>query len=168
MLWGESYLGELFVEGESIGKGANSIISYLHHYLDVYGVEEQHLQLQANNCVGQNKNNPMIQYLAWSCFTKRSSSCSIHFMLVGHTRFSPDQYFGMIKRKYRKTSVSSISQLSKVVSESTDTGMNKIQLAFDKESGCRSTLLWLEIFPLFTIQSYTFNYQVSSLQGLLW
>ena len=127
----------LIDEGESIGKGANSIISYLHHYLDVYGVGEQHLELQADNCVGQNKNNPMIQYLAWRCFTKKSSSCSIHFMLVGHTRFSPDQYFGMIKRKYRKTRVSSISQLSKVVSESTDTGMNKVQLAFDKESGCR-------------------------------
>ena len=119
-------------EDESI---ANSIISYLHHYLDTCGVGEQHLQLQANNCVGQN--NPVIQYLALRCFTKRSSLCSIHFMLVGHTRFSPDQYVGMIKRKFRKVRVSSISQLSKVISESTDTGMNKVQLAFDKESGCR-------------------------------
>lgn len=127
----------LIDEGESIGKGANSIISYLHHYLDVYGVGEQHLQLQADNCVGQNKNNPMIQYLAWRCYTKKNISCSIHFMLVGHTRFSPDQYFGMIKRKYRKTRVSSISQLSNVVSESTDTGMNQVQLAFNKESGYR-------------------------------
>ena len=93
----------LIDEGESIGKGANSIISYLHHYLDIYGVGEEHLQLQADNCVGQNKNNPMIQYLAWRCYTKKNTSCSIHFMLVGHTRFSPDQYFGMIKRKYRKT-----------------------------------------------------------------
>ena len=84
-------------------------------------------------------------------------------MLAGHTRFSPDQYFGMIKRKYRKTRVSSILQLSDVVSESTDTGMNKVQLAFDKESGCRV----LEIFSLFMIQNYTFYYQVSSLQGLL-
>ena len=127
----------LIDEGESIGKGANSIISYLHRYLEIYGVGEQHLQLQADNCVGQNKNNPMIQYLAWRCFTKKNLSCSIHFMLVGHTRFSPDQYFGMIKRKYRKTRVSSISQLSKVVCESTETGMNRVQLAFDKENGCR-------------------------------
>lgn len=34
-------------EGESTGKGANSIISYLHHFSEVYGVGEQHLQLQA-------------------------------------------------------------------------------------------------------------------------
>ena len=123
------------------GKGTNSIISYLHHYLDMYGVREQHLQLQADNCVGQNKNNPMIRYLAWRCYTsKKNISCSIHFMLVGHTCFSPDQYFGMIERKYRKTRVSSISQLSKVVSESTDTGMNQVQLAFNKESGYRVPL----------------------------
>ena len=127
----------LIDEGESIGKGANSIISYLHHYLSIHSVGEEHLQLQADNCIGQNKNNPMIQYLAWRCYAKKSTSCSIHFMLVGHTRFSPDQYFGMIKRKYRKTRVSSISQLSKVVSESTDTGMNRVQLACDNESGCR-------------------------------
>lgn len=129
----------LIDEGESIGKGANSIISYLDHYLDVYGIGEEHLQLQADNCVGQNKNNAMIQYLAWRCYTKKNTSCSIHFMLVGHTRFSPDQYFGMIKRKYRKTRISAISQLSKVVSESTDTGMNRVQLAFDRESGYRVT-----------------------------
>ena len=132
-----SQVNYLIDEGESIGKGANSIISYLHHYLEVYGVGEQHLQLQADNCVGQNKNNTMMQYLAWRCITGKNISCSIHFMLVGHTRFSPDQYFGMIKRKYRKTRISSISQLSKVVSESTDTGVNRVQLAFDSDSGQR-------------------------------
>ena len=40
-------------EGEFIGKGANSVISSLHHYLEIYGVGEQHLQLQADSCVGQ-------------------------------------------------------------------------------------------------------------------
>ena len=59
------------------------------------------------------------------------------FHACWHTRFSPDQYFGMIKRKYRKTRVSSISQLSRVICESTDTGMNQVQLAFDMGSACR-------------------------------
>ena len=147
---------------ESIGKGANSIISYLHHYHEVYGVGEQHLQLQSDNCVGQNKKNPMIQYLAWRCFTKKNLPCSIHFMLVGHTRFSPDQYFGMIKRKYRKTRISSVSQLSKVVCKSTETGMNKVQLAFDKESGWRVPCYDWKSF-LASRFNYTFNHQVSSL-----
>ena len=124
----------LIDEAESIGKGANSIISYLHHFLEVYGVGEQHLQLQADNCVGQNKNNYMIQYLAWRCLTGKHMSCSIHFMMVGHTRFSSDQYFGLIKRKYRKTRISSITQLSQVVLESTQSGMNRVQLAFDHKT----------------------------------
>ena len=105
------------IQAESIGKGANSIISYLHHFLEVYRVGEQHLQLQADICVGQNKNNYMIQYLAWRCLTGKHMSCSIHFMMVGHTRFSPDQYFGLIRRKYLKTRISSIAQLSQVVFE---------------------------------------------------
>ena len=78
----------------------------------------------------------MIQYLMWRCIVKKHISCSIHFM-VGHTRFSPDQYFGMIKRKYRKTRISSIGQLAKVVTESTQTGLNHVQLAFDPDSGYR-------------------------------
>ena len=43
-----SQVNYLIDGGESIGKGANSIISYLHHYLEVYGVGEQHLQLKAD------------------------------------------------------------------------------------------------------------------------
>lgn len=124
----------LIDEAESIGKGANSIISYLHH---THGIGEANLQLQADNCIGQNKNNPMIQYLMWRCIVKKHISCSIHFMMVGHMRFSPVQYFGMIKRKYRKTRISSIGQLAKVVTESTQTGLNHVQLAFDPDSGYR-------------------------------
>lgn len=124
----------LIDEAQSIGKGANSIISYLHHYLESHGVGEKNLQLQADNCVGQNKNNAMMQYLMWCCLTGKHTSCSIHFMIPGHTRFSPDQYFGLIKRKYRKTRVSSVEQLSKVVTDSTLTGANEVQLAYDKTS----------------------------------
>ena len=45
----------LIDEAESIGKGANSIISYLHHFLETHGIGETNLHLQADNCIGQNK-----------------------------------------------------------------------------------------------------------------
>jgi len=45
----------LIDEAESIGKGANSVISYLHHFLETHGVGETDLQLQADNCVGRIK-----------------------------------------------------------------------------------------------------------------
>ena len=51
-------------------------------------------------------------------------------MIPGHTRFLPDQYFGLIKRKTR---ISSITQLSKVVLESTQTRLNCVQLAYDPD-----------------------------------
>ena len=50
-------------EGVSCGKGANVVISYIHHFLETYGIGEQHLLLNADNCSGQNKNNLMLQYL---------------------------------------------------------------------------------------------------------
>ena len=47
------------------GKGANCIASMLHHYLEHYGRGETHLIIHADNCVGQNKNNIVMEYLAW-------------------------------------------------------------------------------------------------------
>ena len=46
------------------GKSANTVISYVHHYLEkFYG--ECYLDHQADNCSGQNKNNTFIFYLCW-------------------------------------------------------------------------------------------------------
>ena len=53
------------------------------------------------------------------------------------TQFLPDQYFGLIKRKYRKTRVSSITQLSEGVTQSTFAGINQVQLAFDPVTNFR-------------------------------
>ena len=43
------------------GKGANSVISMLHFYLENHGLNGVTLHLNADNCCGQNKNNAMIQ-----------------------------------------------------------------------------------------------------------
>ena len=37
---------------------------------------------------------------------------------TGHTKFSPDACFGLIKRKFRRTNVSSLDDLARVVNES--------------------------------------------------
>ena len=36
---------------------------------------------------------------------------------IGHTKFSPDACFGLIKRKFRRTDVSSLDDLARVVNE---------------------------------------------------
>lgn len=52
----------LIDEGMSIGKGANSIISYLHHFSQPHGLGEKTAHLHADNCMGQNKNNYVLHY----------------------------------------------------------------------------------------------------------
>ena len=46
----------LIDEGMNVGKGANCIISFLHHYLQNNSFGEANLCLHADNCCGQNKN----------------------------------------------------------------------------------------------------------------
>ena len=47
-------------EAADTGKGANSIISRLHHFFANHSFGEQHVFLHADNCAGQNKNNAML------------------------------------------------------------------------------------------------------------
>ncbi len=91
----------------------------VHHFLSNFTQLEENILLHADNCVGQNKNNAMVEYLAWRIVTGLSATCELSFMISGHTKFSPDRFFGMIKRKYRRTKVDSLSQLAEMVNSST-------------------------------------------------
>ena len=50
----------LIDEAVDVGKGANTVISLLHHFFENHGLGESHVHLHADNCVGQNKNNMVI------------------------------------------------------------------------------------------------------------
>ena len=99
----------LIDEAENPGKGADCVISLLHHYLGQYSHGEKCVYLHADNCVGQNKNNASMQYHMWRVLTGCEESIELSFMLVGHTKFSPDRYFGFLKAAFRCSSVSSVS-----------------------------------------------------------
>ena len=59
-------LNYLIDEACHTGKGANTIVSMLHHHFFAeHGLREAHVHLHADNCVGQNKNNTMLHYLLW-------------------------------------------------------------------------------------------------------
>ena len=45
----------LIDEASDVGKGANTVISLLHHFLEHHGLGEINVGLHADNCVGQNK-----------------------------------------------------------------------------------------------------------------
>ena len=41
------------------------MISLVHNYFEQHSLGEEEIIIHADNCSGQNKNNAMIQYLAW-------------------------------------------------------------------------------------------------------
>ena len=51
----------LIDEASAVGKGANTVISLLHHFLQHHRLGEVNVGLHADNCTGQNKNNAMLQ-----------------------------------------------------------------------------------------------------------
>ena len=105
-------------EGVSCGKGANVVISLLHHFFDTFGAGESHVSLNCDNCSGQNKNHAMMFYLMWRVLTGRHKSVSLNFMLAGHTKFSVDWGFGLLKRKFRRTKVDCLEDLAVVIEQS--------------------------------------------------
>ncbi len=51
----------LIDEASDTGKGANTVISLVHHFLGHHALGEVELLLHADNCSGQNKNNMFVQ-----------------------------------------------------------------------------------------------------------
>lgn len=46
----------LIDEADATGKGANTTISYVHDFLENYGLGSDVIKLHCDNCSGQNKN----------------------------------------------------------------------------------------------------------------
>ena len=129
-LFSQSQVNYLIDEAVNVGKGANAIISLLHHFFATYGLGEKVAHLHTDNCCGQNKNRYMMYYLMWRVLTKQHDEIIISFLPVGHTKFFPNAGFGMLKRKFRRTNVGCLSDIASVVNKSA--AMNHAQLVGDQ------------------------------------
>lgn len=108
----------LIDEADFPGKGADTVISMLHHFFACYGLGERRLLLTADNCTGQNKNNAVLHYLLYRTIAGLHDKIDWSFMLVGHTKFSPDAYFGLLKKKYRRSRTYTYRQLVDIINAS--------------------------------------------------
>ena len=90
----------------------------LHHFLATHNFGEANLHLHADNCSGQNKNRYVMQYLAWRVLTGLNKTITLSFLIVGHTKFSPDWCFGLFKQKYRRTRIGCLDDIVRVVESS--------------------------------------------------
>lgn len=113
----------LIDEAVDMGKGFNAIVSMLHHFFVYHGQGEKRVHLHADNCGGQNKNAIMVQYLLWRVMTGQHTEITLSFMIPGHTKFSPDWCFGLLKKRYRRTMVGGLTDLVTVVNESAAVNM---------------------------------------------
>ena len=108
----------LIDEAVHTGKGANQIISLLHHFLETHSLGESELHLHADNCAGQNKNRFMVQYLCWRVLVGLNKKITLSFLIVGHTKFSPDWCFGLFKQAFRRAKIGCLDDIVKVVEAS--------------------------------------------------
>lgn len=108
----------LIDERHTTGKGANTIISYLHYHLKHYTIGEIILFLSADNCTGQNKNNAMMWYLLWRVMTEQHEEITLSFLIAGHTKFSPDGGFGLFKRKFKQSEIHCLKDIVEAVESS--------------------------------------------------
>ena len=90
----------------------------LHHFLQTHNLGEANLHLHADNCSGQNKNRFVMQYLAWRVLVGLNKKITLSFLIVGHTKFSPDWCFGLFKQAYRRTKIGCLDDIVKVVESS--------------------------------------------------
>ena len=119
-----------FLIDESVlaGKGANATISYVHFFLENYGLGETDAGLNADNCTGQNKNNYFMWYYSWRTIHKLHLNLSNDFLEAGHTKFAPDWCFGLGKQRISKTFVSSLFEIAEAIESSSQTGVNVAKL----------------------------------------
>ena len=162
----------LIDENDSPGKGANCVISLVHHYLESKTSTGQHRSLHADNAVGQNKNNAAMHYLEWRVLSGRNPTIEISFMIAGHTKFAPDRFFGLFKKLYRRTSVSTLPDIEQVVRNSTTQGQNVPQSTVDCHTSRRHVTWysWGEHLSIFFRISLVFQNIIisgSTLQNLV-
>jgi len=63
----------------------------------------------------------------WRILCGMHDSILFSFLIAGHTKFSPDWRFGLIKQSFRRCYVSSLFDLMGAVDQSTVTGVNILQ-----------------------------------------
>jgi hypothetical protein len=56
-----------------------------------------------------------MQYLAWRVLVGLNETITLSFLIVGHTKFSPNWCFGLFKQVYRRTKIGCLEDIVKVV-----------------------------------------------------
>ena len=138
----------LINEAVNMRKDSNAIVNMLHHFFEHHGLCEKMVHLHADDYCGQNNNAIMVQYLLWRVMTNEHTEVILSFMITGHTKFSPDWCFGLLK-KYRWTKVGGLSDLCGVVNDSAAVNIAQ-PTRLEDGSAVVPTYNWQEYFRFLT------------------
>ena len=129
----------------------------LHHFFAFHGLSEKSVHLHCDNCCGQNKNRFLMFYMMYRILCGLHDDIKISFLPVGHTKFSPDWCFGLLKRHFRRTKVGCLDDIVRVVNESASP--NVAQLVGSQQGDV--------IVPMYNWSSYFENITVkTALKGI--
>ena len=105
------------VDGKS-NKGALLTANLLLNYVNTHANGRTTASFHADNCVAQNKNNLIMQLMVYFIIIGKLQEISVNFMIPGHTKFMPDGFFGLLKRKLKKHHCDSWKQIPKLIEQS--------------------------------------------------
>ena len=138
----------LIDEACNTGKGSNTIISFLHHFL----ATQASVHFHADNCCGQNKNKFLMYYFMWRILTGLHQEIKISFLPVGHTKFSPDWCFGLMKQQYRKTNIGCLDDIVAAVNISATPNVAQLVGSQNGET-IVPTYNWSDFFDQYAIKT---------------
>ena len=83
---------------------AESVISLLQRFFEKNPrvANARTLYVYSDSCSGQNRNRFMVAYWVTRVLDGFHERVSWNFLIVGHTKFSPDQLFGLLKTIFKK------------------------------------------------------------------
>ena len=68
----------------------------------------------------------MLHYLIWRVMVGLHKHITLSFLIVGHTKFSPDWCFGLLKQRFCRTRVGCLSDLERVVNSSAEANVAQL------------------------------------------
>ena len=87
----------------------------LHHFFVHRALGEKEVHLINCMQITEQEYAIIVQYLLRRVMMGQHDEISLPFMIPGHTKFSPDWCFGLLKKKYRRTKVGGHTDLISVV-----------------------------------------------------
>ncbi|XP_071507068.1 uncharacterized protein [Diadema antillarum] len=122
----------LIDEGVQHAKNSVAALSYLHHFFQHFGLGEKMVSLHCDSPSGQTRNQFLLWYLAWRCISGLHEDITVNFMVGNHANFAPQYCFGLLKRKFRSSVVSTLADIAGVIEASSSRGINIAQLVGDE------------------------------------